>query len=667
MLRLMHPHGHALRSLPGAAATPALQRSLCYGHRRLPTAPRTVATIKPTPRNSFSTTATRFNTQTTSPPPPPPPPSSSSKPKRSRLYRAGRAFFIITVGLPVAGSLAYYAYDALSETEGDVLHTKRPRHVIGGPKNLVMTHGCRGSVLKAEEIHQNDPRQRLVILGSGWGAVSVINQLDPKKFHVTVVSPTNYFLFTPLLPSATVGTLELRSLIEPIRRLLSRLGGYYLEGRAEDVDFESQLVEVSGVNGSEGRKFYVPYDKLIIAVGSESMTHGVEGLEHCSFLKSITDARDIRKKVMENFEKASLPTTTEEERRQLLSFVICGGGPTGVEFAAELYDFLKEDFVGYFPAIPPEEVQVHLIQSAGHILNTYDLKISEMTEAKFKRENIHVVTNSRVVKVNPTSVAYKEKETGKEYEVPFGVCLWSTGVGMTPLVKTLVAKLPDGSQKNKHAIETDSYMRVIGTPEETVYAIGDCATIPQPNFVERVMEILKENDKNGDNVLSYDEFQQLANKIIAKHTVLKVFLGRLDKVFKKYDKDGNGTLDMDEIRDFLVDAEKQCTALPATAQVANQQGKFVGKRINVLHSIEDNPAEVAKLPSFSYKHLGSLAYIGGNDAVLDLGKGVVYGGIGSEYLWRSVYFSEQVSFRTRLLLLVDWSKRALFGRDISKF
>lgn len=64
----------------------------------------------------------------------------------------------------------------------------------------------------------------------------------------------------------------------------------------------------------------------MIAVGSESMTHGVEGLEHCNFLKSITDARDIRRKVMENFEKASLPTTTDEERRQLLSFVVCGGG-----------------------------------------------------------------------------------------------------------------------------------------------------------------------------------------------------------------------------------------------------------------------------------------------------------------------------------------------------
>lgn len=79
------------------------------------------------------------------------------------------------------------------------------------------------------------------------------------------------------------------------------------------------------------------------------------------------------------------------------------------------------------------------------------------------------------------------------------------------------------------------------------------------------MNILKENDTNGDNVLSYEEFQVLANKIIAKHNVLKVFLGRLDKVFEEYDKDHSGTLDLDEIRAFLIDAEKGCTALPAVS------------------------------------------------------------------------------------------------------
>lgn len=89
------------------------------------------------------------------------------------------------------------------------------------------------------------------------------------------------------------------------------------------------------------------YDKLIIAVGSTSSTHGVPGLEHCFQLKTIADAQAIRRRVMDNFEIASLPTTSPSERKRLLSFVVCGGGPTGVETAAEIFDFCQEDIMNY--------------------------------------------------------------------------------------------------------------------------------------------------------------------------------------------------------------------------------------------------------------------------------------------------------------------------------
>ena len=122
-------------------------------------------------------------------------------------------------------------------------------------------------------------------------------------------------------------------MIEPIRKIASRINGHFLEGKAVDVDLENKYLEVQGCDGNNN--FYVPYDKLIVAVGATSMTHGVDGLENTVSLKTIQDARDIRHKVTENVEKACLPTTTPEERRRLLSFVVCGGGPTGVEFAGK--------------------------------------------------------------------------------------------------------------------------------------------------------------------------------------------------------------------------------------------------------------------------------------------------------------------------------------------
>ena len=149
-----------------------------------------------------------------------------------------------------------------------------------------------------------------------------------------------------MLPSATVGTLELRSLVEPIRRIVGRVNGHFLNANAEDVEFSEKLVEVSQVTREgEKRHFYLPYDKLVIGVGTHALTsyrtnswlttiptgsttnpHGVSGLEHCHFLKSIDDARSIRSAVLQNLERAVIPTTTDEERRRLRQSLDRGPG-----------------------------------------------------------------------------------------------------------------------------------------------------------------------------------------------------------------------------------------------------------------------------------------------------------------------------------------------------
>lgn len=119
---------------------------------------------------------------------------------------------------------------------------------------------------------------------------------------------------------------------------------------------------------------------LRLPTGCITNPHGVKGLENCNFLKTIDDARNIKNKVLENMELACLPTTSDEERKRLLSFVVCGGGPTGVEFAAELFDLLNEDLLYSFPKILRNEISVHIIQSRSHILNTYDEALSKYAE-----------------------------------------------------------------------------------------------------------------------------------------------------------------------------------------------------------------------------------------------------------------------------------------------
>lgn len=142
-----------------------------------------------------------------------------------------------------------------------------------------------------------------------------------------------------------------------MRKLLARLHGQFVQGKAVDIDIRGRLLEVE-TTSSDGTKhnIYVPYDKLVIAVGSVSATHGVPGLDNCFQLKTIADAQGMRRRILDNFEAASLPTTTPEDRKRLLSFVICGGGPTGVETAAEIYDLCQEDIMKFVRIRQPELV-----------------------------------------------------------------------------------------------------------------------------------------------------------------------------------------------------------------------------------------------------------------------------------------------------------------------
>ncbi|KAJ5102719.1 hypothetical protein N7532_003248 [Penicillium argentinense] len=590
-------------------------------------------------------------------------------------------FFVVASGVIVA---AFFVYDASTYRETPTAEdipvselALNPRH--GGPKNLPIADFLVGDYDSESMLEQKD-KPRLVILGTGWGSIALLKNLNPGDYHVTVVSPTNYFLFTPMLPSATVGTLGLRSLVEPVRRIIERVNGHFLKASATDVDFSQKLVEVSQVDHDGNKKnFYLPYDKLVVGVGCVTNPHGVKGLENCNFLKTIDDARQIKNKVLENMELACLPTTTDEERRRLLSFVVCGGGPTGVEFAAELFDLLNEDLLYSFPRIVRNEISVHIIQSRTHILNTYDEALSKYAESRFARDGVEVLTNARVKEVQKDKVMFSQVEDGKTVikEIPTGFCLWSTGVSRAEIAETLSNKLE--GQNNKHALETDSHLRVIGAPLGDVYAIGDCSTV-QNNVAENIIRFLRtiawEKGRDPEKVhLTFSEWRDVANRVKKRFPQASNHLRRLDRLFEQYDKDHSGTLDYGELSELLHQIDTKLTSLPATAQRANQQGVYLGRKLTKIaaslpglkaNQIDYGDLDEAVYRAFKYKHLGSLAYIS-NAAIFDFGGMSFSGGVIAMYLWRSIYFAESVSFRTRCMLAMDWAKRALFGRDLMSF
>lgn len=169
-----------------------------------------------------------------------------------------------------------------------------------------------------------------------------------RSVNLTVVSPNNHFVFTPLLPSASVGTLEGRVIQEPVRSVLGP-NGQYLHAKARSVDSVTKTVVCESTNQET---FELSYDKLVIAVGVKTNTFGIDSIgkaahdpDQCVFfLKQLQHARAIRDHIIDVFEMASLPSITEAEKRRLLTFLVVGGGPTSCEFTAELHGaFVSKD------------------------------------------------------------------------------------------------------------------------------------------------------------------------------------------------------------------------------------------------------------------------------------------------------------------------------------
>ncbi|XP_024994567.1 external alternative NAD(P)H-ubiquinone oxidoreductase B1, mitochondrial-like [Cynara cardunculus var. scolymus] len=528
------------------------------------------------------------------------------------------------------------------------------------------------------ELERLANKKKVVVLGTGWASASFLKDLDISSYDVRVVSPRNYFAFTPLLPSVTCGTVEARSIVEPIRNIVKKKNGEIQFWEAECTKIDAAKKKVFCRSSIEAnlvgkKEFSLDYDYLVIATGAEVNTFNTPGVvEYCHFLKEVEDAQKIRASVIDCFEKAILPELTEEERRINLHFVIVGGGPTGVEFAAELHDFVYEDLVKLYPMVR-DLVSITVIQSGDHILNTYDSRISSFAETKFARDGIDVCTGCRVLSVTDKNVNMKIKSTGEYVPVPHGMVVWSTGVTTRPVVKDFMEQIGQGKRR---VLATDEWLRVKGY--EDVYAIGDCATIDQRKVMEDIAAIFKAADKNNSGTLNVEEFQDMIDDILIRYPQVDLHLqsehlSSVTDLLKDPEGNARKEIDIEGFKLALSHVDSQLKSLPATAQVAAQQGAYLSRCFNRRELCKTQPEGPRRFQGqgrhefmpFRYKHFGQFAPLGGEQAAAELPGDWVSVGRSTQWLWYSVYASKQVSWRTRVLVVFDWTRRFIFGRDSS--
>lgn len=308
-------------------------------------------------------------------------------------------------------------------------------------------------------------RTRLVILGCGWGSYSVLRNINRKLYDITVISPRNHFLFTPLLASTCVGTLEFRSIVEPIRNAGFRPTDNFYLARATGLDTDAKKIRCQNVL-DQSRTYHVAYDHLVIGVGALSNTFGIPGVDqHACFLKEVSDAREIRRRLLSNFELAVQPGTSKDRKYQLLHTVIVGGGPTGVEFGAELYDFIQQDVTRLYRN-EAQMARVTLVES-NKILATFDSRLSAYAERKIKKRPQFTLVKGAVAGVQGDSVTLSTGEV-----LSCGLVVWSTGLAPQPFIKELKLQKTSSGQ-----LLTDDHLRVVDDPSGSIFAIGDCTSI----------------------------------------------------------------------------------------------------------------------------------------------------------------------------------------------
>lgn len=392
----------------------------------------------------------------------------------------------------------------------------------------------------------------VVIVGAGFGGLRAALKLKNLPVQVTMIDRNNYHLFQPLLYQVATAGISPAEIAHPVRGIFRRQKNLtFRMAEVSRVDLRQKHIETS--TGS------LDYDYLILAVGGKTNFFGLQSVEQNAFgLKGLEDATAIRTHLLRQFELASQESDSEL-RKAMLTFVVVGGGPTGVECAGAISELISMVMTKDFPGLDLQQTRVILLEAADRVLSNLPADLSQNTARVLARKRVDVRFGAAVADFDGQRVLLKSGEV-----LPTRTVVWAAGVRAASLIDSLgVQQGSLGRVKVTSTLQLDDYPQV--------FAIGDAALLLDP-----------------------------AGK-----------------------------------------------PLPMVAPVAMQQASTVAENIRAL--LENRP-----LSAFQYRDPGSLATIGRNQAVAQLGR-LKFRGFPAWMVWLLVHLMQLVSFRSRLLVLINWA------------
>jgi NADH dehydrogenase len=316
-------------------------------------------------------------------------------------------------------------------------------------------------------------RHRVVIIGSGFGGLNAAKALKRTDLDVTLIARTTSHLFQPLLYQLATGILSAGDIAPTTRLILkAQKNCQVLLGDVEDIDLRAKTVSFKLMS----METVVPFDSLIVAAGAEQNYFGNDHFAtFAPGMKSIDDALELRGRILGAFEAAEV-TTDPEERARRLTFVVVGGGPTGVELAGQIAELARRTLPGAFRTIDPAECRVLLFDGSPFVLSPMGEKLGHKAQRQLEKMGVEVHPNSVVTDVDYMGIRVQDKESGEERRIYCACKVWSAGVQASPLGE-MIAQQCEGT-------EVDRCGRVVVGPDLTVkghpdvFVIGDMAAVP---------------------------------------------------------------------------------------------------------------------------------------------------------------------------------------------
>ena len=315
-------------------------------------------------------------------------------------------------------------------------------------------------------------------MGGGFAGIKILQQLQ-KEFQdnididITIVSRDNFFLFTPMLPEVAASAIETRHILTPIRSFCKRARFY--EANIDSINLEAKEVSIRYNIGKYSNTLndkikVLKYDYLILALGGETNFFGIESASKNAFtMKTIGDALLLRNHVINMLEQADMEYENIVLQKSFMTFVVVGGGFSGVETVGELNDFVRDSVKQFYHNIDIKYVKVILVNSGPRVLPEVSDDLSEYTLTKLEKNGVQILLNNRVKEIGLDYVLLNTEE-----KIPSYTVVWAGGVKPSKVIIGLNCE-HDKSGK----IITNENLKVNGY--KSIFALGDCAFIVDPN------------------------------------------------------------------------------------------------------------------------------------------------------------------------------------------